>query len=72
MGTGMGIGPAHLIPVSSIPAPYPPPHKTWIRLFEILICCLYLDILLIVMSYMVFKAVVKHLVNYQVLIYCFD
>jgi len=50
-------------------------YKTHTRLFKILICCLYLDSLLAVLSCIVFKSLVRHFVrnyNYQVPIYCFD
>ena len=51
------------------------PYKTHIHLFKILICYLYLDILLVTLSCIVFNTSTRHFVrncNCQALIYYFD
>ena len=75
---GMSIGPTcpylfyqyplRICPISAL-------YKTRIRLFKFLICYLYLDILLVALSCIVFKISVRHFIrncNFQVLVYCFD
>ena len=63
MGMGMGTGSTRHIPVLSISVPYlPAPYETYTRLFKVLICYLYLNILLIALSYIIFNTSAEHFI----------
>jgi len=65
VGMDMGIGPTHPIPILSVSPQYlfiSAPYKTHIYLFKFLICYLYLNTLLVALSYMILKNSTEHFI----------